>query len=309
MRFGTKKSETTETESDGLYLRNFKDGDTIVRFLQETDDWIEFREHYTADKKSYPCTRERDTCPGCNADSEDERKAGRKYACNVHVVKGNFVAPFRIPISLAKKMFTRSERNEGTITNRDYVVIRSGKFLETEYDVESDDKYKVDLKALLADGADIEEILAKAFEENAPKGDEDERPARRRSRDDDEDERPARRRASRDDDDEDERPARRRRQEEDDEDEKPRRRASRDDDDDEDVPRSARSKAKDDEDEFPSEAEAKSESDGDSVEIDEDELLDMTIPELKKLATKARIDIPSGAKKSEIIRLILAAAE
>lgn len=314
MRFGTKKSETTETESDGLYLRNFKDGDTIVRFLQETDDWIEFREHYTADKKSYPCTRERDTCPGCNSDNEEEKRSSRKYATNVYVVKGNFTAPFRVPISLAKKMFTRSERNEGTITNRDYVVIRSGKFLETEYDVESDDKYKVDLKALLADGGDIEEILGKAFEENAPgqKDDEDERPAKRRSRgDDDEDERPARRRASRDDDDEDERPARRRAsRDDDDEDEKPKRRASRDDDSDEVVPRSARkAKVEEPEEEFPSEAEAESDSDGDSVEIDEDELFDMTIPDLKKLAAKAKIDIPSNAKKSEIIRLILAAAE
>lgn len=275
MRFGTKKSEVEESDSDGLYLRNFKDGDTKVRFLQETDDWIEFREHYTADKKSYPCTRDKDTCPGCNSASEDEARSSRKYACNVHVIKGNYVAPYRIPISLAKKMFTRSERNEGTITNRDYVVIRSGKFLETEYDVEGDDTYKVDIKALLKDGQDIEEILAKSFEENAPGH------AKPKGRFEDDDDKPRSRRASRDD-----------------------------DEGDEVVPRSARRLAKEEEpEEFPSEAEAKGASAGDSVEVDEDELFDMTIPELKDLAVKAGVDIPSGAKKSSIIRLILEAAE
>lgn len=264
MRFGTKKSEAVESDSDGMYLRNFKDGDTKVRFLQETDDWIEFREHYTSDKKSYPCTKDRDTCPGCNSEDEDERKAGRKYAANVHVVKGNFTAPYRIPVSLAKKMFTRSERNNGTITNRDYIIIRSGKGLDTEYDVESDDSYKLDIKALLADGLDIEEVLERAFEENAPKPDKpkaktEERSARR-SRNEDEDEAPAR--AKKDDEDE----------------------------------------------EFPTET-ARDTGESETVEIDEDALFDMTVAELKDLAEKGGIEIESGAKKSEIIKSIIAAAD
>ena len=312
MRFGTKKSEAPEVSGDGLYLRNWKDGDTLVRFLEECDDWIEFREHYTADKKSYPCTNDRSTCPGCTADSDDERKSSRKYATNVLFVKGNYVAPVRIPITLAKKMFTRSERNNGTITNRDYIVIRSGQFLDTEYDVESDDSYKVNIKELLKDAVDIEDVLVAAFEENAP-GHRKEEPKSRRSHDDD-DERPSRsRRRSRDDEDDDERPARRRsRDDDDDEDERPARaRRSRDEDEDEKPARSSR-RSRDDEDEepevakedFPSEADDES-----AVTIDEDELFDMTVADLKKLAAKADIDIPSGAKKSEIIRAILAAAE
>ena len=75
--------------------------------------------------------------------------------------------------------------------------------------------------------------------------DDDDRSSRgsRRSRDDDEDEKPSRRR-SRDDDDEDEKPSRRRSRDEDDEDEKPSRRRSRDDDDE----RPSRRRARDDED-------------------------------------------------------------
>jgi hypothetical protein len=260
MRFGTKKSEAPEEfDNDGLYLRNFKDGEQKVRFLQETDDWIEFREHYTSDRRSFPCTRDKDTCPGCTSDDEDVQRSSRKYATNVHVVKGNYVAPHRIPISLAKRMFARAERNDGTITNRDYIVMRSGKGLETDYDVEADDKYEVNIKALLKDGKDIEEILAKSFEENAPG--QAAKPAK----------------ASR---------------------------FEKDDEGDEVVPRSARRVVKDDEDEIPSETKSSAAEDDDLV-LDEDALIDMTIPELKAIAAKAEVDIPAGAKKSTIIRLLL----
>jgi hypothetical protein len=255
MKFGQRKAEAPdEVDNDGLYLRNFKDGEMKVRFLQETDDWIEFREHYTADRRSFPCTREKDSCPGCTSTDEDVQRSSRKYATNVHIIKGNYVAPYRIPITLAKRMFARAERNEGTITNRDYIVMRSGKGLETDYDVEADDKYEVNTKALLKDGKDIEEILAKSFEENAPG-------------------------------------------------QKPKASRFEKDDSDEVVPRSAR-KPKADDEEFPSEAEVQSAS-ADASVIDEEELFDMTIPELKGLAAKAGVDVPTGSKKSTIIKLLL----
>jgi len=257
MRFGTKKSEAPEEfDNDGLYLRNFKDGEQKVRFLQECDDWIEFREHYTQDRRSFPCTRDKDTCPGCTSDDEDVVRSSRKYATNVHVVKGNYVAPYRIPISLAKRMFARAERNEGTITNRDYIVMRSGKGLETDYDVEADDKYEVNIKTLLKDGKDIEEILERSFEENAPG--------------------------------------------------QPTKATRFEKEGDEVVPRSAR-KPKEEPEEFPSESvdvDVERDADGDLI-LDEDALIDMTIPELKGVAAKAKVDIPAGAKKSVIIRLLL----
>jgi hypothetical protein len=264
MKFGTKKSEAAEFDSDGMYLRNFKDGDTKVRFLQEVDDWIEFREHYTADRRSYPCTLDKATCPGCTSDSDDERTAKRKYAANLLVVKGNFVAPFRIPASLAKKMETRSERNEGTVLTRDYVVIRSGKNLDTEYDVESDDTYKVDTAKLLReDGLDIEEVLARSFDENAPV---DGRPKERAKKDD--------------------------------EDEKPKRRAKAEPEPEPEA-----------DEELPTDAEDQSESAVPSVVIDEDELIDMAIGELRSLAKKAGVALDDGERKSGIIRKIVAASK
>jgi len=159
MQFGTKVSEAPAmVEGDGQYLRNFKKGDTTIRFLDETDDWIMFYEHYTTEGKSFPCTGVRETCPGCTSDIESMRRAGRKYATNVLLSDNNIVLPFRIPASLAKKLFNRSERN-GTMTNRDYTVMKTGSGMETEYDVEQEDKFNVDLDSLRKQGMNIEEIL------------------------------------------------------------------------------------------------------------------------------------------------------
>lgn len=165
MAFGKKKSEIQD-DYDGeilKYLRNFRDGDNVVRFIDEVDEWIAYKEHFTADKKGYPCSQVAD-CPGCNAETEDERKASRKYATNVYIPSVKLVLPYRVPITVAKKMFTRAERN-GTITNRDWVVIRSGKGYDTEYDIEQDEKYAVDLNVLRSEALDIEEVFQAMYED------------------------------------------------------------------------------------------------------------------------------------------------
>lgn len=82
MKFGQKKKDAPDVGS-GKYLRNWKKGETKVRFLDESDDWIAFREHYTRDRKSFPCTEERDTCLGCQSPDEEVAKSSRKYAAQV----------------------------------------------------------------------------------------------------------------------------------------------------------------------------------------------------------------------------------
>jgi hypothetical protein len=169
MKFGQRKADAPDEPSgDGMYLRAFKDGDTKVRFLQETDDWIVFREHYNKDRRAFPCTEDKNTCPGCISEDEDVQRSTRKYATLLQVHKGNYVAPFRVPMSLARRMFSRAERNDGVITDRDYVIMRSGKGLETDYDVDPDDKYEVNVKTLVKDAPSISEILERMFEDNAP---------------------------------------------------------------------------------------------------------------------------------------------
>lgn len=166
MKFGQRKADAPAvSEGNGNYLRNFKDGDTVVRFIDEPDDWIVFREHYTTDRKSFPCTEDRDSCPGCTSDIESVQRASRKYATNVWLAKSDLVLPFRIPMSLAKRVFSRAERNDGTITNRDYVVMKSGKGMDTEYDIEADDKYAVDLDVLRSKSMNVQDILSESYDE------------------------------------------------------------------------------------------------------------------------------------------------
>lgn len=167
MQFGTKKADVREYQEDGdflPYLRNFREGDNEVRFIQEVDDWIAFGEHYTPENKSFPCNGDRSTCPGCKSDNEKMKRVSRKYACNLQLRSNGMVLPFRIPMTLAKKLFNRAERN-GTITNRDYVVMREGKGLDTEYDLEQGDRGEVNLEELNELAHSIEEILVAAYED------------------------------------------------------------------------------------------------------------------------------------------------
>lgn len=261
MQFGQRKAEAPPLmEGSGNYLRAFKDGDTIVRFIEETDDWIVFREHYTTDRKSFPCTEDRDTCPGCTSDNESVQRATRKYATNVWLPKVDQVLPFRIPMSLAKRVFSRAERNEGIITNRDYVIMRSGKGMDTEYDIEADDKYTVDLKDLRSKGMDVQEILAESY--NDIWGVKEDSAITKKA-------------------------------------DKPRRE------------RKVYVEDLDDEDEVPTEPAASADEDDAAgpVVIDEDALYEMTLVDLKDLATRAGVDVPENGKKSDVIRALINASE
>jgi hypothetical protein len=162
MRFGTAKKNISEGPRDADWLRNFKAGDTKVRFIEECDDWIVYREHFM-EGKSFPCTQDRNACPGCLSADEQVSRASRKYATSVLMPETGYVVPIKMPVTLVNRLVARAERNNGTITNRDYIIIKDGKGLETTYDVEQDDKYDVDTDALKRQAKDIESILTQSY--------------------------------------------------------------------------------------------------------------------------------------------------
>jgi hypothetical protein len=164
MQFGQRRGDVNEVDSEGKYLRNFKKGEVKVRFLEETDDWTRFYEHYKGGK-SFPCTQDTLTCPGCMDDDDDVSRRSRKYGTNLWLVDVDKVIPFRIPVSLATLMDNRADRNGGSILTRDYVIMRTGKGLDTVYDADSDERYDVDTDKLLLQGIDINEILQASYDE------------------------------------------------------------------------------------------------------------------------------------------------
>lgn len=169
MKFGTRKADAPE--QSGNYLRNPAKGETLVRYLEEVDDWLLFYEHYNPDGRSFPCTEDRATCPGCTHPNEKVSERKRKYAVQCWLPKKDVVLPYRMPVTVVDRMTVRSERNGGTILNRDYVVIKSGSGFDTEYDVDQEDKYPVDIADLKKKiKVDIQDALNDSFAENAPEG-------------------------------------------------------------------------------------------------------------------------------------------
>jgi hypothetical protein len=173
MQFGTRAADApklgnTPGEGDAGFMRTLKPGEYRMRFLQETDDWQQYWEHYnpTPGGFPFPCTGDRQTCPGCTSGIEKMEKASPKYAVNAKV--GNYVNVYKFPVKFYNKMVIRSERNGGTVTDRDYLVTRIGNDTSTDYDIEMmmpaplDKTYEIN---------DIEKLLAKAFGEAWPEFD------------------------------------------------------------------------------------------------------------------------------------------
>jgi len=163
--FGNKKSESKE--SDGIYLRTFKKGETKVRFLEEPGEWFEYREHFDPGiNKSFPCTRTQ-SCPGCTSENERTRNNPRRYGTFVYLVDQKRVLPFKVPQRLSERLTLRAERNDGTLLSRDYVIIRSGSGIDTDYDVDQDERYALDTDELWKQRGEneIEEIVEKSFTE------------------------------------------------------------------------------------------------------------------------------------------------
>lgn len=163
MKFGHKAGKITPTQTTtGDWPRSLRAGETRVRFLTEIPEWQEYYEHYDETVKFFPCTEDKTTCPGCTSPEERTRRASRRYLAPVLDPKTGRVYGLKLPVDLANRLSLRNDRNNGTITNRDYTLIRTGSGLETDYDVEQEEKVPIDL-SVYADHIDIEEMLSSQF--------------------------------------------------------------------------------------------------------------------------------------------------
>lgn len=194
MLFGKSSAEFPEAggDSDEVWVRTFNKDSTIIRIaptatvtddgreVEGTEAWVKELEHYdrTGFGRSFPCPVPhgwtKDKCPGCSHDNEEVRKRSAKWYFNA-IDDKNYLRVFKIGVKLLRKFKLREQRL-GTVSDRDYEVIRSGKdFNEIEYDLEAGDKGSRDFPETLHN---IAEILSRSFQEAVdyyanPKGKQD----------------------------------------------------------------------------------------------------------------------------------------
>lgn len=165
MKFGKKAGTINSGPSTGGgtdWPKSLKPGETRVRFVEEIAEWQEYWEHFDDTVKFFPCTGDKSTCPGCTSSNEKTARASKKYLAPVLDPNTGRVYGLKMGQDLANRLSLRNDRNNGTITNRDYTLIRSGSGLDTEYDVEQEEKVAIDLSAY--EGViDLEEMLAAQF--------------------------------------------------------------------------------------------------------------------------------------------------
>ena len=172
MAFGSKadsieslKDTIKKSSGGGLYIQSVKAGkDLRVRFLTQPNEWLKYKEHYSEATRFFPCTNDAN-CPGCQSANEKLKRTSVRFVCNCLDVSQGRVIPLKLPLDLANRLITRYERNGNEMTNRDYTLLRTGSGLDTEYDVEQEDKSNVDVSRYADQFHDLEALLVQQFEE------------------------------------------------------------------------------------------------------------------------------------------------
>ena len=150
-RFGetAREHDARAGNEDEIWIKGFRTGDTTIRILQPTEDWTTYREHFSPDIKAYfPCDEEKDedgktSCIGCNDPAERTRKRTRKWAANCLDSEGR-LSIYKFGARMRKTLVGREDRT-GSITNRDYTIMRSGSGMnDTVYDIEAGPEYEIE---------------------------------------------------------------------------------------------------------------------------------------------------------------------
>lgn len=165
MKFG-KSWEDVKKEpkgGSGSFIKYPGEGETTIRILDEPGAWEGAWEHF-ADGKSFPCTGERETCPGCTDSREKVKSASRKIYFNAVSTRNDkqYVDIWKVTRKLADKLELRAKK-DGSIRLRDYSFTRIGSGTDTEYDLDSSDKDGADLSKFDAQKKNINRALVDAF--------------------------------------------------------------------------------------------------------------------------------------------------
>ena len=171
MKFGVKVKDDTSSASEGTsggaFIKYFGKGETTVRFLEEIGEWTKFYDHFNQSKKrSYPCTGDRDTCPGCTSQDERERQASVRYLVNLYrtTTDEQYVDVYKIPVSIKADLERYSDK-DGSIMLRDYTVVQFREDDRVKYSVDREDKAPIDLSEKQKHLKDHQKMLNDAYHE------------------------------------------------------------------------------------------------------------------------------------------------
>lgn len=206
MAFG-KKVASDVRESSGDWIRRFQDGETQIRICPMTGEnqrgevvvgtlaWPQEKEHFDeASKIAFPCTGDSD-CIGCNSGDKKVRDRSAKIYMIALDEEGD-ARIFKIGRKLYKSFKAKEQRllsKDGSssqpLSDRDYLVVRSGSGFDTEYEAEAGEVYEMDFPDV-EEYPSISDALLEAYndaadiygEEGIEVEEEEPRPARKASR-------------------------------------------------------------------------------------------------------------------------------
>lgn len=167
MRFGTRKADApARSESSGTWIKYFKKGEKTVRFLEQMDDWTKYYEHFNQNKmRAYPCTGDRDMCPGCTSDNVKEQNASCRFLVNLLDIDTGYVDLWKVPVSIIEDLERYEDKDDGDITKRHYTVIQFQSEGKTKYSVDKEERDSTPVSEYKDKFKDHEKALSDAYTE------------------------------------------------------------------------------------------------------------------------------------------------
>ena len=164
MRFGVRNADAPKSSGNSA-ISWFGKNDTRIRFLEEIDDWTKYQQHFSASARTtYPCTGDKDTCPGCIHESSDEARTSTRYLVNAVDTERGYVNLYSVPFSCMASLERSSDRDDGTIRARDYTVVQTrDDNNQVKYLVEREEKSRFDFGDYVAKMKDHQDALSQQF--------------------------------------------------------------------------------------------------------------------------------------------------
>jgi hypothetical protein len=149
-----------------VFIQRFKNPETRLRLCQEPNSHPNqmktIREHYsTRFRESFACPNHRDNgvpCVGCADPDSKTRKRNRRFITNAINDRGELIL-IKMGPDLHKKFVNKRQRL-GTVLNCDWIVVKTGTGLNTDYEPWPGEEYPVPMPTELID---INAVIANQY--------------------------------------------------------------------------------------------------------------------------------------------------